>query len=162
MRLRLTIRRMILAKDHDQDPGDCECTFFWANLDRGDRREWIRLSDYSTKSMHDYDDRRGAGDGVRKFEGARWDFWIREDQSFTLRANGYDQDCLDGLFGTLYLDDKRYIRCKATTDDNDRFPEFKFTFSPPYGRATASGVTVMPTNKEYAFEIHVQKLRTIR
>src|SRR5262249_8732248 len=56
--LKLTLNRMDLHDDMDPDPGDCECTFFWMNVDRAPNA-WIRLSTFATGDMNDYDDDGG-------------------------------------------------------------------------------------------------------
>ena len=35
--LKLTLDKMILHDDYDTDPGDCECSFFWMNVDKASR-----------------------------------------------------------------------------------------------------------------------------
>jgi hypothetical protein len=124
-RWRVTLERMILKEDRDLDPGDCECTFFWANLGEAPN-EWIRLADHANGNMNDYDDSHGSGDGVMRFSGAVWSFWLRSDQSFGLRADGYDQDCIEDGFGVLGLDAFGLANCKKlSTGDNDRMADFE-------------------------------------
>jgi hypothetical protein len=103
-----------LHEDHDTDPGDCECTFFWMNVDKAPN-EWIRLSTFATGNMNDYDDDGGLGDGEMGFSGAAFDFYVTGGQPFNVRAHGYDQDCLDDLFGNpdLLLTALGIIDCYA-------------------------------------------------
>jgi hypothetical protein len=96
--LTVTLNRMDLHDDMDVDPGDCECTFFWMNVDRA-AAEWIRMSTFADGNMNDYDDDDGFGDGEMDFTGAGFDFYVANEQDFSVRAHGYDQDCLDDEFG---------------------------------------------------------------
>jgi uncharacterized repeat protein (TIGR01451 family) len=106
------LTRGVLHNDQDVDPTDCECSFFWLNMDRaGD--EWFRLTPYEiptdddagfgcfshTNTLDDWDDDGGCGNGSLNFSGPTFDFYIAAGQDFTLRTVAYDQDCLDGLFG---------------------------------------------------------------
>ena len=123
-RWRVTLERMILKEDRDVDPGDCECTFFWANLPEAPT-EWIRLADHADGNMNDYDDSHQSGDGVMRFSGAVWNFWLRSNESFGLRASGYDQDCIEDQFGVLGLDGSGLAACmKGSTGDNDKMADF--------------------------------------
>ncbi len=98
-RFQVTLNRMVLQEDHEWDPGDCECTFFWMNVDRALGNEWIRLVDFANGNMNAYDDDDWPGDGYMDFTGAEFDFYVRNGQPFSVRANGYEQDCWDDLFG---------------------------------------------------------------
>jgi uncharacterized repeat protein (TIGR01451 family) len=106
----------VLHEDMDVDPGDCECSFFWLNMDRaGD--EWFRLTPYeiptddnsgfgcpsNTNTLNDWDDDGGCGDGSLNFSGPTFDFYVAAGQDYTLRTVAYDQDCLDGRFGNFIL-----------------------------------------------------------
>ena len=139
----LTLNRMDLHEDQDLDPGDCECTFFWMNVDRS-TDEWIRLSDFAQGNMNDYDDDNWFGDGEMDFSGAMFDFFVANGQDFTVRAHGYDQDCLDDLFGDHVLLDATvlgYIYCYFPLGpalfnygDNDNYNTIHAVFGPPdYG-----------------------------
>ena len=114
--LKLTLNRMHLHDDDDTDPGDCECSFFWMNIGQAPD-EWIRLADFATGDMNDFDDDGGLGDGNMGFSGAVFDFFVANGQPLTVRANGYDggfndfnfidflsfglvpADCLDDHYG---------------------------------------------------------------
>lgn len=96
--LKLTLNKMDLHDDRDTDPGDCECSFFWMNVDKASN-SWIRLSSYATGNMNDYDDDDGLGDGEMGFSGAVFDYYVANGDPFNVWANGYDQDCLDERFG---------------------------------------------------------------
>ena len=37
------------------------------------------------------------------FTGASFDFYLRHDQDYTVKTNGYDQDCLDFFFDDHFL-----------------------------------------------------------
>lgn len=107
---KVTLKRMDLHDDQDLDPGDGELSFFWMNLNRADT-EWIRLSDFANGNMNDYDDDGSFGDGFMKFTGAVFDFFVRPGQTFTIGANGYDQDCYDGSFGNHDFKLSTYVGC---------------------------------------------------
>ncbi|HSP55339.1 MAG TPA: DUF11 domain-containing protein [Dehalococcoidia bacterium] len=111
--LKLTLNKMILHEDQDIDPGDCECTFFYMSLDRSPD-EWFRLQGYDIptdagscpgagdNTLSDWDDDGGAicgGNGELNFSGPTFDFFVGNGQPFTMKAQGYDQDCLDNRFG---------------------------------------------------------------
>jgi uncharacterized repeat protein (TIGR01451 family) len=114
--LKLTLNTMFLDDDDDTDPGDCECSFFWMNVGQAPD-EWIRLADFATGDMNDYDDNDALGDGNMGFSGAVFDFFVANGKPLTVRANGYDggfgdinvvdvltlglvpADCLDDHFG---------------------------------------------------------------
>ena len=143
--LSLTLNLMDLHEDMDLDPGDCECTFFWMNVDAA-ANEWIRLSSYATGNMNDYDDDGGAGDGEMGFSGAVFDFYLANDQDFNVRAHGYDQDCLDGEFGNHTIGSEvggvlipngnalALAACYLGTADNDDYNVLSATFGAPgYG-----------------------------
>lgn len=111
---RVRLDEMYLRHDHDADfilfDNSAELSFFWAGIERGGgpdalSDEWIRLNDYTSKNMNDFEDGETAS-----FSGAIFDFIIPDGESFTLRANGFDggvdesaaaiaTDCLDDHFG---------------------------------------------------------------
>ncbi len=107
---KVRLKRMDLHDDQDVDPGDGELSFFWMNVNRADR-EWIRLSDFADGNMNDYDDDHLSGDGYMTFTNAVFDFYVRPGQTFTVSANGYDQDCYDGSFGDHDLKVSTYVGC---------------------------------------------------
>ena len=158
--LKLTLNKMDLHDDHETDPGDCECTFFWMNVDKAPD-EWIRLSTYATGNMNDYDDDEGLGDGEIGFSGAVFDFYVANGESFNVRANGYDQDCLDDYFGDHSFDVTTFLDCyllaaiELNPGDNDSFASLAASFGPPgYGigsqDVTASG--------EYELEFTIEEI----
>jgi uncharacterized repeat protein (TIGR01451 family) len=112
----LKLTQGILHEDMDLDPGDCECSFFWLNLDRAPD-EWFRLTPFqiptdddagigcpsNTNTLNDWDDDGGCGNGHLNFSGPTFDFYVASGQDYTLRTVAYDQDCLDGRFGNFVL-----------------------------------------------------------
>lgn len=108
----------VMHEDQDLDPGDCECSFFWVNVDKsGD--EWLRLTPYeiptdddsgfgcfsNTNTLNDWDDDGGCGNGHLNFSGPNFDFYVVDGQDYTFRTVAYDQDCLDGQFGNHQIGD---------------------------------------------------------
>jgi uncharacterized repeat protein (TIGR01451 family) len=106
----------ILHNDQEIVGSDCECSFFWLNMDRaGD--EWFRLTPYQiptvddvgfgcpdqTNILDDWDDDQLCGEGKLNFSGPTFDFYVASGQDYTLRTVAYDQDCLDGRFGHFIL-----------------------------------------------------------
>ena len=115
---RVTLINTDLHEDHDLDPGDGELSFWWLNVNRAENA-WFRLSDFATGNMDDYDDDFAVGDGIMHFTAdARFDFYMRHSQSFSVRSMGYEQDCFDTLFdgaffGSPSLSLGMYIVCYA-------------------------------------------------
>jgi hypothetical protein len=95
---RVTVRSTNLTEDHDLDPGAGELSFWWVNVNRA-ATGWLRLSDFATGNMNDYDDETGFGDGEMQFSQASVDFYLREGQDITVRSRGYEQDCYDAFGG---------------------------------------------------------------
>jgi len=96
---RVTVRSTNLFEDHDLDPEDGELSFWWVNVNRA-ASPWLRLADHATGNMNDYDDETGFGDGEMSFRSsAHFDFYLRDNQAFTLRSRGYEQDCYDYVYG---------------------------------------------------------------
>jgi hypothetical protein len=115
---KVTLINTDLHEDHDLDPGDGELTFWWLNVNRAENA-WFRLSDFATGNMDDYDDDFALGDGIMHFTaGASFDFYLRHNQSFSVRSMGYEQDCFDTLadgtfFGHPRLELFMYAICYA-------------------------------------------------
>ena len=151
--IKLTLNKMILHDDYDTDPGDCECSFFWMNVDKASN-SWIRLSSFATGNMNDYDDDDLLGDGEMGFSGAVFDYYLANGDPFNVWANGYDQDCLDERFGNhsigttvggvvlpgleafaladCYINPVRIAA--GTNGDNAKYPNLTATFAAPgYG-----------------------------
>ena len=83
---------------------DAEMTFFWANIDRAPSNEWLRFADFAptfsngNSVLNDYDPEL-FGHSFVETPGAGYDFYMRHGEPFTVRTNGYDQDCYDQHFG---------------------------------------------------------------
>jgi len=160
-RFKLTLNRMDLHEDHETDPGDCECTFFWMNVDRAPDDEWIRLVDFAQGNMNDYDDDGGFGDGEMDFSGAAFDFYVRSGQTFNVRAHGYDQDCLDDYFGDHDFSVGPFLDCYLAAaitfnaGDNDDFAALLASFGPPdYG----VGAQDRSASGEYELEFTIEEM----
>ena len=125
--LTVTLQQMDLHNDHDDVPTDTgELTFFFMNVSTA-ADEWARLSDFDipthdscgalcfehTNTMNDYDDDDLCCNGLLNFSGPVYDFYIAGGRSFTIRANGYDQDCYDfhDNFGDHNLSLGLYAAC---------------------------------------------------
>ena len=136
---------------------DSELSFMWANIAAAPQDEWIRLADYAPPSgsssvMSDY----GASFALLSpqswddhsyvdFTGAGWGFYVRNGEDFTLRAQGYDEDCYDDYFG-----EHRFVRlapqfvcnafapCETGTDDPVDRLEAEF-LAPDYGIDPTTG-----------------------
>ena len=108
----------VLHEDMDLDPGDCECSFFYVNVDKS-ADEWFRLTPYQiptdddsgllctshTNTLNDWDDDGGCGNGHLNFSGPNFDFYVVDGQEYTLRTVAWDQDCIDGYFDDHVLGD---------------------------------------------------------
>jgi uncharacterized repeat protein (TIGR01451 family) len=179
--LKLTLNKMDLHSDKDDDPGDCECTFFYMNVDRAPN-EWIRMSTFADGNMNDYDDDSGicCGDGEMTFTGAEFDFFVANSQPFTVRARGYDQDCMDKRIGEHQFAEEVLGQAVPNFDgfqlglcytplpdgfclipgfdecgDNDGYPELKHTFSTPdYG----VGEQDLTTDGAYELEVTIEEI----
>jgi uncharacterized protein DUF11/thrombospondin type 3 repeat protein len=147
---RMSLTKMQLHDDKERDPGDCECTFFWANLDRAPD-EWFRLVDFQIPTdddagfpctphinrMNDWDDAGGCGNGELRFSGPDWDFYLRSGQDFTVGTTGYDQDCFDDYFGNHNFSVGAFINCwvgaglTLNPGDNDPYTDLIHTFAAP-------------------------------
>jgi uncharacterized repeat protein (TIGR01451 family) len=184
--LKLTLTRMHLHDDDDVDPGDCECTFFWMNVDRAPN-EWIRLSDHATGNMNDFDDDGGLGDGNMGMDGAVFDFFVGNGVPYAVRANGYDggvgdglfdfqlptTDCFDEHFGhhdfgshvefTILppgLPDICYslIAIDATIPDNDPYPALGKAFGPAESYGLGGNTVEASESGEYNLQFTVEEL----
>jgi hypothetical protein len=164
LHFQLTLNKMDLHEDQDLDPGDCECTFFWMNVDKAENA-WIRLSDFAQGNMNDYDDDGGFGNGEIKFSGATFDFYVLDGERYTVRANGYDQDCFDDLFGNHKFTTGSFANCylgkglfKGEPGDNDAYAGLERRFgAPSYG----SGNQDVTAQNQYELEFSVKLLETI-
>jgi len=136
----LTLNLMDLHSDQDLDPGDCECTFFWLNVDRATGNEWIRLADFATGNMNDYDDDGNLGDGEMGFSGADFEYYVAQGMPVNIGTSGYDQDCLDDHFGDHAFSIGTFLDCYASVTidivgsfqgDNDKFDRVIFSLPDP-------------------------------
>ncbi len=107
--VQVELRKMNLHDDQDLGGTAGELSFFWMNLD-ADPEPWRRLSDYDiptdddagliclfdhTNVLEDCDDEQTCGNGELRFAGPRYDFYIGNGESYTMRTVGRDQDCFD-------------------------------------------------------------------
>jgi uncharacterized repeat protein (TIGR01451 family) len=176
--LKLTLNKMDLHTDKEPPGFDCECTFFWMNVDRAGG-EWIRLADHATGNMNDYDDDADLlGDGEMGFSGAEFDFYVGNNMPYTVRANGYDggygdtipgADCFDDHFGhhdfgshvdlSIFppgLPDFCYVllAIDPSIPDNDDYARLTASFSP----ADYLGSKDSSANGEYELEYTVEEI----
>ncbi|MEX0751082.1 MAG: DUF11 domain-containing protein [Dehalococcoidia bacterium] len=157
----LTLNRMDLHEDMDLDPGDCECTFFWMNVDRAPS-EWIRLSTFANGNMNDYDDDGGLlGDGEISFSGASFDYYVADGMSVNVSAHGYDQDCLDDYFGDhrfqvgIFLDCYLAAALELEAGDNDDYNVLNAAFGgPDYG----VGAQDVSAGGQYELEFSIEEI----
>ena len=98
------------------------------------------MSDFAIDNMNDYDDDGGFfGDGKTEFRNATFDIYVTPDDPIvTIRANGYDQDCLDTKFGGSHkFRSLALLDCYAVSvpeyGDNEAFNKFQgiLTFRAP-------------------------------
>jgi hypothetical protein len=161
-RFRFTLTKIILHDDKDPLAGDCECTFWYLNLNRALDAEWTRLVDHADGNMNSYDDDNGFGNGEITFSGASVDFAVRQGQSFSVRLRGYDQDCMDGYFGDHALHLSDYVNCwygrglfGLERGAGDELDHFDATFDPPdYG----VGIQRMPAGDDYDVEFTIEEM----
>lgn len=121
--LRLTLKEMNL-EEQDDIIGDDELTFFWVNVNAASN-EWLRLADVALGNMDDF----GSGQTMT-FDAnkAYFDFYIAGGQAdIAIRAQGYDQDGFDdifGLHGPLAPQIPLLVAALTTGGgDNDPYPE---------------------------------------
>jgi uncharacterized repeat protein (TIGR01451 family) len=111
--VKLTLTKGVLHNDMEF-LGDCECSFFWLNVDR-DGNSWYRLTPYEiptsngdlcgTNTLNDWGDDSFPCNGELNFSGPTFDFYVAKGMDYTLRTVAYDQDCLDDRFGNFILAD---------------------------------------------------------
>ena len=112
-RVQVDLRSMHLRNDQDPPGFAGELSFHWLNLD-ADPESWRRMSTFDvptdddsnivcgpdhTNVMEDYEDSEGCGNGELRFNGLRYDFYVGNGESYTIRSLGWDQDCYDDFFG---------------------------------------------------------------
>jgi uncharacterized repeat protein (TIGR01451 family) len=123
--LSFALNLLDLHEDHEVDPFDGEMTFWWMGVDRAPVDEWHRLVNWEiptyddagwacfghTNYLDDVDDDHYCGNGEVEFSGPSWDFYLREDQGFTVHTTGFEQDCYDDHFGSGEFDILDYADC---------------------------------------------------
>jgi hypothetical protein len=129
----VTLNQMDLHTDKEVEGslgGDCECTFFFVNLDKASD-EWDRLADWwretcnisvdvpgvgtvcvDHNTLGGYDSDELLGNGLLNFNGPTFDFLVANGQPFHIRSSGYDQDCVDDLFSLPLLNDHEWDAVK--------------------------------------------------
>jgi hypothetical protein len=102
--------------------------------------------------MNDWDDSGGCGNGHLNFSGPTWDFMVPSGQPFTFRTVGWDQDCLDKLFGH-YTFPGGLPGCYIPPEngDNDGYNALFATFGAP-GYGVGSQVISNPGGE---FTVHL-------
>ena len=151
----VTLTDGIMHEDEDPAGSDCECQFFWINVDAA-ADEWTRLDGFDVptddnasfpceqddNTLDSWDDEIACGEGNLNFTGPTRDFYVGEDMPFTVKFHGYDLDCLEGLFGpphNLFAILPGVIACYGPTEifepgDNDSLEAARTTFTAPgYG-----------------------------
>ena len=153
---RLTLTQMDLHEDHDLDPGDGELSFMWMNLNRAPDA-WIRLADHANGDMNDYDDDGGIlGDGLMSFTGASFEFYLRHEHDYTVKTNGYDQDCLDFFFDDHFLGIFEYAVCAVDFPNhwaNDEIAKVNASFA-----AHDLGADELPAGGQYELSVVVDEI----
>lgn len=113
-KFRIEATDMWLWADTDWAGDNCECTFFWANVNQAAGEEWIRLSMHADEDMHDFEANQVCWpescytkeEGHLGFEGAVFGpFHVRRSTSLWAQTGGWDQSCIEELFGHVPEDD---------------------------------------------------------
>jgi hypothetical protein len=145
--LRIKLDQMVLHDDMEVAGADGELSFFWLNVAKSPT-EWQRLSDFEiptfedpgifcadqTNIMDDFDDNQGCGNGILNFSGPTFDLFVMDGTPVTIEAQGYDQDCLDGLFGIhdiAGLGGTAACYVPPLDGDNDPYMTLKVALNPP-------------------------------
>jgi len=179
--VQVDLRKMNLHDDQDVGGTSGELSFFWMNLD-ADPEPWRRLSDYDiptdddsslvclgdhTNVLEDYDDEQTCGNGELRFAGPRYDFYIGNGESYTMRTVGWDQDCYDDFFGEYDNFVQTAVSChinpinltEAGKDDELGQIESRFGphDQPAYGIGGA-GLELPATNGDYQLFVDISEL----
>jgi uncharacterized repeat protein (TIGR01451 family) len=176
----LRLERGRMFEDQDTDPGDCDCTGFWMNVDRGSGlttdREWFRLDAFDvptdggdcgipgpfddiTNTLGHWDDNDGCGNGRLNFSGPAYDFYTSDSQSIRVEFNGYDRDCFDSVFGfphEIFIQGMAMLACYADVfngGDNDDQDLANQTFTAP-----GYGETRQASNSNYQMNLALTDL----
>lgn len=164
--LRITLNQMVLHDDMEIAGLDGELSFFWLNVPKSPT-EWQRLSDFEvptfenpgvfcanhTNIMNDFDDDHGCGNGILNFSGLTFDLFVMDGTPVSIQARGYDQDCLDDLFGIhsaggLIATAGCYI--PPGNGDNDPYKTLKVDLNAPgYGVGSLN-----VSNPDNQYELH--------
>jgi uncharacterized repeat protein (TIGR01451 family) len=155
-RFSVTLNEGIAHEDQDPAGSDCECQFFWMNVDKAGSPgtdEWTRLDGFDVptddnasfpceqddNTLDSWDDEKACGEGNLNFTGPNKDFYVGDDMPFTVKFHGYDLDCFEGVFGfphNLFAQGPLMLACYGPTEifepgDNDSMEVAKTTFSAP-------------------------------
>jgi hypothetical protein len=96
----------------------------------------------------------GKGDLFFCFTGPVWDFFIESGDTFTVRAQGYDQDCLDDYFGDHSFGIGPFVDCYTIGNgDNDSFTELVHTFRFPDYEVGRARIESLGGEYEMQFDI---------
>jgi hypothetical protein len=164
--LRITLNQMVLHDDMEIAGADGELSFFWLNVPKS-TTEWQRLSDFEiptfedpgilcadhTNVMNDFDDDHGCGNGILNFSGPTFDLFVMDGSPVSIQARGYDQDCLDDLFGDHSLGGLASVAaCYVPPEngDNDPYKTLKVDLTAPGYSVGALNVS----NPDNQYEMH--------
>jgi hypothetical protein len=144
--LKIKLTQMVLHDDMEIGGADGELSFFWLNVPKSPT-EWQRMSDFEiptfedpgpfcpnhTNIMDDYDDDGDlCGNGILNFNGPTFDLFVMDGTPVNIRADGYDQDCLDNLFGFHDLTGLANVGvCYLGNADNDPYNTLEVNLNPP-------------------------------
>jgi hypothetical protein len=164
--LRITLNQMVLHDDMEVGGADGELSFFWLNVPKSPT-EWQRLSDFEiptfqdldfpcsdqTNTMEDYDDNQGCGNGILKFSGPTFDLFVMDGTPISIQAQGYDQDCDDGLYGIHTIASfGGFVTCffPPFDGDNDPYKTLKVDLTAPNYHVGQLNVS----NPDNQYEMH--------
>jgi hypothetical protein len=178
--VQVDLRKMNLHDDQDVGGTAGELSFFWMNLD-ADPDPWRRLSDYDiptdddasifcgfdhTNVLEDYDDEQTCGNGELRFAGPRYDFYIGNGESYTMRTVGWDQDCFDDFFGEYDNFVQTAISCRINPINliekgkNDELGAIEFRLGPddqPAYGIGSTGLELPATNGDYQLFVDISE-----
>ena len=179
--VQVELRKMNLHDDQDLGGTAGELSFFWMNLD-ADPEPWRRLSDYDiptdddagffcgfdhTNVLEDYDDEQTCGNGELRFAGPRYDFYIGNGESYTMRTVGWDQDCFDDFFGEYDNFVQTAVSCRINpinlteAGKNDDLGRIESRFGPndqpAYGIGSV-GLELPAENGDYQLFVDISEL----
>ena len=180
--LQVQLKSMHLRNDQDPPGFAGELSFFWMNLD-ADPDSWRRLSNYDiptdddssivcgvdhTNVMEDYDDSAQCGNGELRFNGPRYDFYVGNGESYSIRSVGWDQDCYDNFFGDHDNFVQAAVSCKINplhldeNGPNDFLGRvdsvFGPTSTPPYGIGSTNLELQAVDDNDYELRVNISEL----